>query len=96
MGCPLVHHIIQVYTCKYSFDVVNSCQLFVCLVLCSPYRLTLYVIWYVKWVWRYSIQREEYSDEDKIYITRKKLKLTENRWKVCIGQLVNIYTGPRA
>jgi DnaJ family protein C protein 25 len=50
-------------------------------ILFSPYRLTLYVIWYARWVWRYNIQREEYSDEDKIYITRKKLKLTENRWK---------------
>ena len=42
----------------------------------------MYVVWYVRWVWRYSIHREEYSDEDRVYVTRKKLKLTENHWKV--------------
>ena len=41
------------------------------------------MIWYVKWVWRYNIQREEYSYDDKLYIMKKNLKMTENHWKVC-------------
>lgn len=49
---------------------------------CSPYHFGVYVIWYVKWVWRYNIQQEEYSYDDKIYIMKKNLKMTENHWKV--------------
>ena len=42
------------------------------------------MVWYVKWVWRYSVKGEEYSEEDKLYITRRKLKLSETHWKVYV------------
>jgi DnaJ family protein C protein 25 len=41
----------------------------------------MYVIWRAKWVWRYWVKGQDYSEEDREYITRKRLKLSENHWK---------------
>ena len=43
----------------------------------------MYGIWKAKWVWRYRVKGQDYSEEDREYITRKRLKLSENHWKVC-------------
>ena len=51
----------------------------------SPYWLAKYVVWKVKWVWRYSVKGQEYSEEDRVYVTRSKLKLSDNHWKVRVA-----------
>ena len=35
-------------------------------------------------MWRYWVKGQDYSEEDREYITRKRLKLSENHWKVCV------------
>ncbi|CAI8050634.1 DnaJ homolog subfamily C member 25 [Geodia barretti] len=47
----------------------------------SPYWGVMYGIWKAKWVWRYRVKGQDYSEEDREYITRKRLKLSENHWK---------------
>ncbi len=48
----------------------------------SPYHLLQYVVWCVRWWWRFSVRREEYGEEERAYLTRKKLKMSESMWQV--------------
>jgi DnaJ family protein C protein 25 len=44
----------------------------------------VYIKWWVVWVWRFDINKEEYGPEEKLYLTRKKLKLSTEQWQVCM------------
>jgi DnaJ family protein C protein 25 len=50
----------------------------------TPYYLVVYIKWWVVWVWRFDINKEEYGPEEKLYLTRKKLKLSTEQWQVCM------------
>lgn len=43
-----------------------------------------YIIWYLKWIWRFNICKEEYSEEDKLYLIRKNMKVNEDAFDVSI------------
>lgn len=45
-----------------------------------PYTLTLYIYWYLNWIWRFTILRQEYGDEEKLYLIRKSMKLGQNQF----------------
>lgn len=47
-----------------------------------PYTIALYLIWYCRWVWRFDILREEYGLEEKLYLIRKNLGLSETQFEV--------------
>ena len=49
----------------------------------SPYRLLQYIIWYVRWVWKFDIKGMEYGPEEKVYLTRRILELSQTQWEVC-------------
>lgn len=40
-----------------------------------PYTITKYIYWYVSWVWRFSILRQPYGEEEKFYLIRKYMKV---------------------
>lgn len=48
----------------------------------SPYYFILYLGWLVRWYWKFSIKKEEYGDEEKAYIMRKKMGLSQIQWDV--------------
>ncbi|XP_028394016.1 dnaJ homolog subfamily C member 25 homolog [Dendronephthya gigantea] len=50
-------------------------------IIFSPYYLVLYIIFKLRWFWKFTIRGEEYGDEEKEYLTRKKLKLGETQWE---------------
>uniref|UniRef100_A0A3P9I137 DnaJ homolog subfamily C member 25 n=1 Tax=Oryzias latipes TaxID=8090 RepID=A0A3P9I137_ORYLA len=45
-----------------------------------PYYLTSYVVWYVSWVYRFTICREEYGDQEKLYIIRRNMKMSQSQF----------------
>lgn len=47
-----------------------------------PYTLSLYFAWYASWVWRFTIQRQEYGLEEKLYLIRKNLGMSETQFEV--------------
>jgi len=49
--------------------------------LMSPYYLVLYLAWAVRWVWRFWILKQEYGNEEKEYLTRKAIGVTELYWE---------------
>ncbi|KAK2170037.1 hypothetical protein NP493_1167g00034 [Ridgeia piscesae] len=46
----------------------------------SPYYLVCYIAWFVRWIWKFTICREEYGDEEREYLIRKKMKLSSLQW----------------
>ncbi|XP_055304169.1 dnaJ homolog subfamily C member 25 homolog [Sitodiplosis mosellana] len=40
-----------------------------------PYTLTKYVYWYSSWIWRFTIMRQPYGDDEKFYLIRKYMKV---------------------
>lgn len=48
----------------------------------SPYYLVQYLIWFTRWVWRFWIRREEYGEEEKLYLIKKYLKASRSQWEV--------------
>lgn len=45
-----------------------------------PYTIGLYIFWYLKWIWRFDINKEPFGDEEKLYIIRKNMKLSQLQW----------------
>ncbi|XP_049593177.1 dnaJ homolog subfamily C member 25 isoform X2 [Syngnathus scovelli] len=45
-----------------------------------PYYLISYVAWYVSWVYHFTICREEYGDQEKLYIIRKHMKISQSQF----------------
>ncbi|ESO02691.1 hypothetical protein HELRODRAFT_188809 [Helobdella robusta] len=46
-----------------------------------PYYLALYIIWYFKWFYRYNILKLEYTEEDKQYVIRRYMGLSQIKWE---------------
>lgn len=40
-----------------------------------PYTVSKYLYWYMKWTWRFTILRQPYGDDEKLYLIRKYMKL---------------------
>lgn len=55
---------------KGGYQKPNLSDILLCQIVLFPYYLTTYVTWYVSWVYRFTICREEYGDEEKLYIVR--------------------------
>lgn len=48
----------------------------------SPYTLAMYVIWYARWIWKFNICKEEYGEEEKLYLIKKYLGVSKTQWEV--------------
>lgn len=45
-----------------------------------PYTLAKYIYWYVSWIWRHTICKQPYNEEEKLYIIRKYLKMGQHQF----------------
>lgn len=45
-----------------------------------PVELAKYIAWNVKWLVSYKVRRCEYSDEDKKYLIRRNLEMSDEEW----------------
>lgn len=41
-----------------------------------PYTIYQYVKWYIIWIYKFNIRKEEYGEEEKLYLIKKHLKLS--------------------
>lgn len=60
---------------KGGYQKPNMSDILLCQIVLFPYYLTNYVAWYTSWVYRFTICREEYGDEEKLYLIRSGLRL---------------------
>lgn len=68
-----------------NIDVVGLVQpdwrnLIIFKILSLPACVIKYILWNVKWVVCYKIRKVEYSDDDKVYLIKKNLSLTDEVW----------------
>ncbi|KAJ8971370.1 hypothetical protein NQ317_016565 [Molorchus minor] len=45
-----------------------------------PYTIVKYIYWYVSWFWRHTILKQPYSEEEKLYLVRKYLKMGQHQF----------------
>lgn len=45
-----------------------------------PYTITYYIYWYLRWIWRFTILKQPYGDEEKLYLIRKYMKLGQHQF----------------
>lgn len=45
-------------------------------IIISPYTFAMWIYWLVNWHYRINVKRQEYTEEDKIYLLRKNFKLS--------------------
>lgn len=45
-----------------------------------PYTIYMFVKFYVRWFFRFTMMKEEYGQEEKAYLTRKNLKMSQGQW----------------
>ncbi|XP_074660225.1 dnaJ homolog subfamily C member 25 homolog [Tubulanus polymorphus] len=48
---------------------------------CSPYYLGVYIWWWLRWIFKYWILKEEYGDAEKEYIIRRNMGLSQTQWE---------------
>ena len=45
-----------------------------------PYTIYLWICFYSRWLWKFGICREEYGEEEKLYVIRRNMKLSEGQF----------------
>ncbi|XP_076031525.1 dnaJ homolog subfamily C member 25 homolog [Oratosquilla oratoria] len=45
-----------------------------------PVWFVQYIMWYITWIWRFWIKKEEYGTEEKLYIIRKKMGMSQGQF----------------
>lgn len=47
-----------------------------------PWTICSWAHFYGRWFWKYGIKREEYADQDKLYVIRKNMGLSQGQFNV--------------
>ncbi|XP_026752974.2 dnaJ homolog subfamily C member 25 homolog [Galleria mellonella] len=45
-----------------------------------PYTITYYIYWYLRWIWKFTILKQPYGEEEKLYLIRKYMKLGKHQF----------------
>lgn len=45
-----------------------------------PWTTYQWIYFYVRWLWKFGIKREEYGTEEKLYVIRKHMKLSQGHF----------------
>lgn len=56
-----------------------------------PYTLLKYVAWNVMWVWKFTLMKQEYGDEEKLYLIRKLMGMGVHQFSAVDEELQEEY-----
>lgn len=48
--------------------------------VCLPYTILKYIYWNIRWFWKFNFLKQEYGEEEKLYLIRKYLKCSVSQW----------------
>ncbi|XP_076020325.1 dnaJ homolog subfamily C member 25 [Genypterus blacodes] len=65
---------------KGGYQKPNLSDILLCQIVLFPYFLAKYVAWYVSWLYKFTICREEYGELEKLYIIRRNMKMSESQF----------------
>ena len=54
-------------------------------IIILPYTLYQWTRFYSRWLWKFGICREEYGEDEKLYVIRRNMKLSEGQFNVSIS-----------
>ncbi|KAK2140751.1 hypothetical protein LSH36_1259g00012 [Paralvinella palmiformis] len=49
--------------------------------LLLPYDIVMYLLWWIKWIWKFWIKKEEYGLEEREYLIRRNMKMSQDQWE---------------
>ncbi|XP_028167353.1 dnaJ homolog subfamily C member 25 homolog [Ostrinia nubilalis] len=49
-------------------------------ILILPYTIALYIYWYLRWLWKFTIMKQPYGEEEKLHLIRKYMKLGQHQF----------------
>lgn len=62
-------------------------------ILLSPFYFVKYLGWLVRWYWKFAVKKEEYGHEEKSYVMRKKMGLSQTQWDAQDAAQIKEYFG---
>lgn len=62
---------------KGGYQKPNISDILLFKIILFPYHMCLYVAWYFTWFYRFSIRGEEYGEEEKLYVIRKHMRMSQ-------------------
>ena len=45
-----------------------------------PVTLVKYIVWWVSWIWKFNIKKEEYGIEEQIHLMCKNMSMKRSAW----------------
>ncbi|XP_067137898.1 dnaJ homolog subfamily C member 25 homolog [Centruroides vittatus] len=45
-----------------------------------PITISSYIYWNIKWIWRFNIKKEEYGEEEKLYLIKRLIGCSATQW----------------
>ncbi|XP_055914086.1 dnaJ homolog subfamily C member 25 homolog [Eupeodes corollae] len=59
--------------------------------LILPYTIFKYAVWYAKWTWKFTINKQPYGEEEKLYIIRRNMNMGQNQFLSLEDKQINEY-----
>lgn len=56
-----------------------------------PYTILKYIVWYVKWTWKFVINKQPYGEEEKLYIIRRFMNMGQHQFAALEDKQINEY-----
>ncbi|KAM4528112.1 dnaJ homolog subfamily C member 25 [Odontesthes bonariensis] len=77
----VIRHIIKNnIDIKGSYQKPNLSDILLCQMVLLPYYLSSYLAWYASWIYRFTLCREEYGEQEKLYVIRRYMKLSQSQF----------------
>ncbi|KAM9441124.1 dnaJ homolog subfamily C member 25 [Clarias gariepinus] len=76
---------------KGGYQKPNISDILLFKIILFPYHMCLYVAWYCSWVYRFTVRGEEYGEEEKLYIIRKNMKMSQAQFDSLDDHLIRTF-----
>ncbi len=76
---------------KGGYQKPNVSDILLCKIILFPYHLCTYVAWNFSWFYRFKIHGEEYGDEERLYIIRRYMKMSQSQFDSLDNSLIETF-----
>ena len=76
-----IDSVLNEITLNGKYKPAKIFDLFMIQIFWYPYYIIQYIYWYARWVHKFSINKEPYGIEERLYLTRTTLGYSKSRWE---------------
>ncbi|XP_062410376.1 dnaJ homolog subfamily C member 25 [Sardina pilchardus] len=76
---------------KGGYQKPNVSDILLFKLVLSPYYFCIYIAWYCSWIYRFTLKKEEYGQEEKLYLIRKHMKMSQAQFDSLDDHLHDTY-----